>query len=90
MLTQLPHLPAASANALTGTRTLGAAPLVGKPAHRRAANEPHAHSDPRSPAGTDLRRERGLILMIFARFLAQSQFFQIKRESYQQSGASVQ
>jgi amino acid transporter len=32
----------------------------------------------------------GLILMIFARFLAQSQFFQIKRESYQQSGAPVQ
>src|SRR5215472_17633984 len=51
MLTQLPHLPAASANALTGTRTVGAAPWPGKAAHRRAANEPHAHNDRRSPAG---------------------------------------
>jgi hypothetical protein len=51
MLTQVPHLPAASANALTGTRTLGAAPRPGKAAHRRAANEPHAHNDWRSPAG---------------------------------------
>ena len=44
MLTQLPHLPAASANALTGTRTLGAAPWPGKAAHRKAANELHAHN----------------------------------------------
>ena len=46
MLTQLPHLPAASANALTGTRTLGAAPCPGKAAHRKAANELHAHNSP--------------------------------------------
>jgi hypothetical protein len=45
MLTQLPHLPAASANALTGTRTLGAAPSPGKAAHRKAANELHADND---------------------------------------------
>ena len=51
MLTQLPHLPAASANTLAGTRTLGPAPWPGKAAHRRAANEPHAHNDRRSPAG---------------------------------------
>jgi hypothetical protein len=53
MLTQLPHLPAASANAPTGTRTLGAASLAGKPAHRVVTNEPHAHCDQKSPAGTD-------------------------------------
>jgi integrase len=51
MLTQLPHLPAGSANAPAGTRTLGAAPRPGKAAHRKAANKPHAHNDRRSPAG---------------------------------------
>ena len=52
MLTQLPHLPAASAKCAHCDATLGAGLRASKPTHREAANEPHANSDRSAPADT--------------------------------------